>query len=142
MNTLVNNLKEQIKQLKTEILNITNQIETIRNEGDDSDVGISIELQDKLDLLIEKLEKIQKNLSIYQNSSKSDFVDLGKNIEFAVNGLTRSITLVLPEDADPTLGFISIESPVGNSLLNKKNGDSAIVETDNGIVEYKIYNIS
>jgi transcription elongation factor GreA len=47
-------------------------------------------------------------------------------------------TLVMPEDADATKGFISTTSPIGRALLNKEPGDTVKVATPGGAREFEI----
>jgi regulator of nucleoside diphosphate kinase len=42
------------------------------------------------------------------------------------------LTICYPGDAEPAAGFISVLSPVGNSLLGLKTGDFATWHTPNG----------
>jgi transcription elongation factor GreA len=46
--------------------------------------------------------------------------------------------LVMPEDADPPKGLISIASPIGRALSGKEEGDTVKVPTPNGIREFEI----
>lgn len=45
---------------------------------------------------------------------------------------TQKLTLCYPKDAEPSLGFISVLSPVGSSLLGLKVGSVAHWRTPNG----------
>lgn len=44
----------------------------------------------------------------------------------------QTLTVCYPADAEPAAGFISVLSPVGNSLLGLKVGDTAHWETPTG----------
>ena len=46
--------------------------------------------------------------------------------------------LVMPEDANAELGLISTASPIGRALLNKEEGDEALVTTPNGNRQFEI----
>ena len=46
--------------------------------------------------------------------------------------------LVMPEDADVEQGMISTASPIGRALLNKEEGDEAIVTTPNGSRRFEV----
>ncbi len=54
------------------------------------------------------------------------------------NGEKMVFTLVMPEDADATKGFISTTSPIGRALLNKEPGDTVKVTTPGGGREFEI----
>ena len=47
-------------------------------------------------------------------------------------GKRRTVTLVLPEDADPSRGRISVLSPIGLALLGRRRGSLAEAHTPNG----------
>lgn len=46
--------------------------------------------------------------------------------------------LVMPEDADPTKGWISTASPIGRALMGKEEGDEVVVPTPNGTREFEV----
>jgi len=46
--------------------------------------------------------------------------------------------IVVPEDADPTIGRISPSSPIGKSLIGKEEGDTAEVRVPAGNKTYEI----
>ena len=47
-------------------------------------------------------------------------------------GRRQTLTVCYPGDAEPAVGFISVPSPVGNSLLGLRIGDIAKWHTPNG----------
>ena len=53
-------------------------------------------------------------------------------VEDAASGQRRKLTLCYPGDAEPHLGFISVLSPVGASLLGRRVGATARWHTPNG----------
>ena len=46
--------------------------------------------------------------------------------------------LVMPEDADPDRGFVSVASPIGRALVGKEAGDEVNVPTPAGIRTFEI----
>ena len=46
--------------------------------------------------------------------------------------------LVTPDQADPTHGAVSVESPLGRALLGKSAGDDVTVDRPRGPVEYTV----
>jgi transcription elongation factor GreA len=46
--------------------------------------------------------------------------------------------IVVPEDADPTIGRISPSSPIGKQLLGHQAGDSVVVRVPSGSKAYEI----
>jgi regulator of nucleoside diphosphate kinase len=44
------------------------------------------------------------------------------------SGLRRTVTLVLPADANPAAGTISVLSPIGRALIGRKRGETVDAE--------------
>ena len=61
-------------------------------------------------------------------------LDLGFNDEF-------EYTLVPPFEADHRAGLISIESPIGEALTGKGDGDEVSVETPGGVSQFRVLSI-
>ena len=64
----------------------------------------------------------------------SDVVTMYSRLELVDlhTGRRQTLTVCYPGDAEPAAGFISVLSPVGNSLLGLKVGDVARWHTPNG----------
>ena len=60
-------------------------------------------------------------------------IDTGEENEYKIVSTT---------EADPMIGLISDDSPLGKALLGQRKGDSINVETPMGVVKYTITNIS
>ena len=58
-------------------------------------------------------------------------------IEDAEGG-RRCVRLVDKEESDPAAGLISVQSPVGQALLGKEEGDVVTVRRPKGDLEYEI----
>lgn len=46
--------------------------------------------------------------------------------------------LVMPEDADPERGFVSVASPIGRALVGKEEGDEVVVPTPGGERSFEV----
>lgn len=53
-----------------------------------------------------------------------------------------TFTLVSPEEADFEMDKISVTSPIGKALLGKKKSEIVEVDVPDGLIKYKILNIS
>jgi transcription elongation factor GreA len=58
------------------------------------------------------------------------------------NNATMTYTIVSPHEANMSEGKISIKSPIGQALLNRKAGDTVDVHVPAGILKLKIENIA
>ncbi len=63
--------------------------------------------------------------------SKVDMTNLNNNARM-------SYTIVSPHEADFTRGKISIKSPIGQALMNKKTGDVVEVRVPAGVLKLRI----
>lgn len=80
---------------------------------------------------IEELEEILRNYELIKPPPKGrqNIVQIGATVEVEVEGQIDEFTIVGPLEANPFLGKISHESPVGRALLNHKVGDEVIVQS-------------
>jgi transcription elongation factor GreA len=76
-----------------------------------------------------ELDYILKNTEIIGLSSSKKFIDLGATITVEVDGKKDKFVLVGSLEADPFLGKISNESPVGKALLGHKVGEAVAVSS-------------
>lgn len=90
---------------------------------------------------IAELITMLKNLTVVSNGSSGEYVSMGSKVMAKVNGQVKKYTIVSFNEADPLAGKISNESPLGRAFLHKKEGDTVIVETPKGEMEYEIINI-
>jgi len=100
--------------------------------------------QAELEERIAKLENMMRNARIVSDSEQSgEQVNLGLTVRIKdqKTGKQAKYTIVGITDADPFAGKISNESPVGKGLLGHKKGDIVEIETEAGILVYKIMEI-
>jgi len=72
---------------------------------------------------------------------KSDKTQLGSLVTVNLAGKKEKFQIVEPEEADPSKGKISFESPLGRALLEKKVGNKINFEAFSGKLEGKILRI-
>lgn len=78
----------------------------------------------ELEFVIEKAEIIKKPSSEHKNE-----IDLGATVSVMVNGQQSEFTIVGTFEANPMLGKISNESPVGRALVGHRIGDSVTISS-------------
>ncbi len=78
-----------------------------------------------------ELENILKNVELIKHPSKekSKVINLGATVVVEVEGDEDEFTIVGTLEANPSLGKISNESPVGKTLLGHKMGDGVIISS-------------
>jgi transcription elongation factor GreA len=79
------------------------------------------------------LEKTIRNAEIIEEEPKTKGqVGLGSKVKVKDEYGETTYTIVGPPEADPKKGLISMESPVGKSLIGKGKGDKVKVSTPGG----------
>lgn len=80
---------------------------------------------------IKELENILKHYELIKKpiKEKQMFVDLGAKVTIEVKGRNDEFTIVGTLEANPSLGKISNESPVGRALLGHRVGDEIIISS-------------
>ena len=127
---------------------VAQKIKEAREQGDlseNAEYDAAKDEQRDIETRIEELEKILKNAEVVDE----DEVDLNHinvgcmvklfDIEFAEE---CSYKIVGSTEANSLKGKISNESPVGAALIGKKIGEIVEVETQDGIIEYKVLEIT
>ena len=144
-----------LKQYEDELQNlkvfrrkeVAQKIKEAREQGDlseNAEYDAAKDEQRDIELRIEELEKLLKNAEVVVE----DEIDLEKisvgcqvkvlemdedeEMEFRIVGST---------EANSLQNKISNESPVGHALLGKKVGDVVDVETQVGVIQYKVLEI-
>ncbi len=97
---------------------------------------------DSLRLKIDELQYILKNHEIIKSPPKDEqnLIKVGAKILVDINGEKDEFTIVGTLEANPDLGNISNESPVGMALLGRKVGEEVVIDAPTKKV-YKIKNI-
>lgn len=101
--------------------------------------------QAELEERILKLENmIRKGKIIDESQLTGDHVNLGLKVKLKEmeSGEVIEYCIVGSTEADPFEGKISNESLVGRNLLGKKMGETAEIQTEDGIVHYEVLEIS
>ena len=99
----------------------------------------------ELEERIVKLENMIRTAKIIDESDMSnDFVGVGLKVKIKDmdSGENMEFTIVGSTEADPFAGRISNESLVGQHLLGKKKGEIAEIVVPDGVLHYKVEDIS
>lgn len=94
---------------------------------------------------IKEIDSLLKNVSISENSrNEFPFVIIGSEVEILDidERETYKYRIVNPHERDIAKDYISFLSPIGMSLLLKKNGETVTVETPEQTYKYQIKSIS
>jgi len=91
---------------------------------------------------IKELEILLSNAHLIEETNHTDSIQVGSKVKVQEEGYDpEEYVIVGAAEADPRLGRISNESPLGKALLNKKAGDKVKVEAPGGEFEIEILSI-
>ena len=88
---------------------------------------------------IKELEVLLANAKLIEENASNDTIQVGSKVKVKEDGFDpEEYVIVGHAEADPRLGRISNESPLGKALLNHKAGDKVKVEAPGGAFEIDI----
>jgi transcription elongation factor GreA len=142
-------LKGELEEMKTSgRKEISTAIAEAREKGDlseNAEYDAAKDAQGMLEMKINELEKVLANVRILDETQ----LDTSKVVLLAYvtianekTGKEMTYQLVSESEADLKLKKISASSPIGQGLLGKAVGDTALVETPAGTVSFLIKDIS
>ncbi|MCB2214127.1 transcription elongation factor GreA [bacterium] len=91
---------------------------------------------------IKELEILLANAKLIEENAKNDTIQVGSKVKVKEADYDpEEYVIVGHAEADPRLGRISNESPLGKALLNHKAGDKVNVEAPGGTFEIEILKV-
>lgn len=136
-------LKEEYKQLQEDRKCAVLDLKRAREMGDLSENGYYKSARFKLSSIDARLRKSSfflKNAVVRQHKS-SDIIEIGCKISLSIDGKIITYSIVGDLEADPGSKKISLLSPLGKSLLNKKVGDFVEIKVPGGKKIYEVTGI-
>ena len=142
---IVARLKKELATLKYELtFQLPKDLEEARAHGDLSENAEWDAAKERQEFVKGRIRQISgriRELSMYNIASiPQGVVAYGSKVtlEDADEGGEVMYDIVFPEEVDAGKGLISISSPLGRALLNKREGDDIEVETPGGKRNYQI----
>ena len=140
-------LEDELQELKVvRRKEIAQKIKEAREQGDlseNAEYDAAKDEQRDMEARIEEIEKILKNAVVIDEKFEKGVISLGCHVLLEDITLGKEVTyhIVGSTEADILQNKISNESPVGHALLGKKVGDVVDVETQVGVIQYKVLEI-
>ncbi len=154
MNNQVELTKEGLEEITSELRELVDiklpaviaRVAKAREHGDLSENAVYHSARDDQQLLqarIDELQNIIENAVIVKNTKNTNKVGMGSQVTIKKVGTKKekTVTMVGEFEANPTANKISIGSPLGAALLNKKKGDTVVVKAPAGEMKYEIVEI-
>ena len=142
-------LEEELHDLKVvRRKEVAEKIKEAREQGDlseNAEYDAAKDEQRDIEARIEELEGILKNAEVVvEDEVDLDKINVGCKVK--VFDITfdeeMEFNIVGSTEANSLEGKISNESPVGQALMGKKVGETVDVETQAGVIQYKVLDIS
>ena len=127
---------------------VAQKLKEAREQGDlseNAEYDAAKDEQRDIEARIEELEKLLKNVEVVgQDEVDADTVGIGSRVKLYDVEMDEEVeyTIVGSTEADALNGKISNESPVGAGLIGSKVGETIVVETISGDLEFKILEIA
>ena len=127
---------------------VAQKIKEAREQGDlseNAEYDAAKDEQRDIEARIEELEKLLKNVEVVgQDEVDADTVGIGSRVKLYDVEMDEEVeyTIFVSTEADALNGKISNESPVGAALIGSKVGETIVVETISGDLEFKILEIA
>lgn len=141
----VDELKVELDSLVAKRGDIADAIKSARELGDlteNAEYQSALAEKDRNEARIAELETILQNVEIIKKPRGDSKVQLGSVVKLKNDGKTKEFQVVGTVEADPLNGKISDESPIGQALLGKKEGDKVELAAGGETTSYKIVGIS
>lgn len=142
-------LEDELETLKVvKRKEVAEKIKEAREQGDlseNAEYDAAKDEQRDIEARIEELEGILKNAEvIVEDEVDYDKINVGCKVKVFDKTFKEDMVfkIVGSTEANSLEGKISNESPVGQALLGKKVGNIVKVETQAGLMEYKVLEIS
>lgn len=139
-------LKAELAELTARRTEIAEEIAAARSQGDlaeNAEYHEAKEEQGRNEGRIEEIENILASAEIIATPKDDNKVRLGSKVKLKdADGKTKEFQVVGTVEADPLNGKISDESPIGQALIGKKEGEEVEIKTPAETSVYKVADIS
>jgi transcription elongation factor GreA len=147
-NQLVDRLKEDLANLERELkIDIPARIRHARELGDLRESGEYETAKDRQAFLHARVAFLRRRIAELSQIDLSrvprDRIAFGATAYLVdeETGEQRVFRLVAPEEVDTGRGWISTGSPVGQTLIGRKEGDPVVIRTPNGSRRYEVVRV-
>jgi transcription elongation factor GreA len=141
-------LEEEMQRIEYELrVTLPKEIQTALGQGDLSENAEYESAKNRQSTMQARFAQIQKRLAdlsrIDVSGVPKDRAGLGSEVtvENLDGGEEIRYTLVIPELADGNKSFVSMASPVGKALMNRRVGDTVTITIPRGTLEYEVRRI-
>ena len=143
----IQKIKEELKELKGSArAELAARLRSAIEMGDLSENADYIKAKEDQGFIEGRIQELEETLKrtkvINLPNNSSDKVQIGSSVVVKEEGYEQElIHIVGSKEADPEIGKLSYESPIGSALLGHKISDIVRVKTPEGGINFKIIKI-
>lgn len=141
----IEKLQSELEERKGEIRQtIAQAIKEAKEQGDlseNAEYSDAKSRQNDNESRILELEALLKDAEVAKKHRASDTITMGSTIEVKVSGKDVTFYIVGSNEADPSTGKISNESPLGREFMGKKPGEKVELVAPAGKIKYDIVSV-
>ena len=136
-------LEEEFKDLTDGRREILIRLQTAREMGDLSENGAYTAARFELGATDRRLRQLRYLLRFGEviEGSSSGTIGFGNSVTLAYDGKQLTYTLVGKFESDPAEHKLSVDSPLGKSLMGKRMGEKVIVSAPAGTRTYSVVSV-
>jgi transcription elongation factor GreA len=137
-------LRIKLAKLLKERKEVMERLNTAREMGDLSENGAYKYAKFEIGSINRQLRDVRHQLNngtVVETKSHYDQVEFGCRVTVRANNKETTFTIVSKYESDPMEKKISLESPLGMAIADKKVGEKVVVKTPNGLIDYEIISI-
>ena len=140
-------LEQELKHLKEEkIPNLAKRIDDARQLGDLSENAEYHAAREEMawtQSRVKEIDQILNNSELFKPAQiGKNIITIGTSITVKINGKQKTYMIVGAHEAEPLIGKISNESPLGQAFLGHHIGDKVQVTVPAGVQVYEIVDIT
>ena len=140
-------LQEELDDLKINSRKeIAEKIKEARAQGDlseNAEYDAALDEQRDIEARIEEIEDILKHAEVMEDHPDDGSVSSGSHVTIKEAGTDDEMEIIIvgSSEANSLKGKISNESPVGAAVMHNKAGETVIVESLEGPIQYEIIKV-
>ena len=144
---LIKRFEDEIVQLERELtMELPKEIQRAREHGDlreNAEYAAAKERQRFVEARVSMLRfRVSQIQLMNLDKIPKDRAGFGSKLTLRESDREFTYELVLPEDANPDRGLISIASPLGRAFSGKEAGDEVKAPTPSGVREFEILKLT
>ncbi|MCC6237513.1 MAG: transcription elongation factor GreA [Dehalococcoidia bacterium] len=139
-------LEKELEELKGERPRIAEELRAAMADKDfreNAPLDAARDAQAHLEARIRDIEARLRHAVIIDPSQKQGRANVGSTVKLLNISSSKEQTfhLVSPNEVDPSKGKISIESPVGHAVINRRTGEEVFVEAPSGRLHFRLLEV-